>query len=123
MAYNSYNIIWESEFDNIVSKKDKVQDMHINQIKLEVYDSLKKEEKITTKFEPINNEDVINKAYIDEKILKMNGQLSLLEKDCNEFKLQYNKQSVEEILIQKTVESTIQILYDKSLFENFHEGG
>ena len=32
----------ESEFDNIVSKKDKVQDMNINQLKLEVHDTYKK---------------------------------------------------------------------------------
>ena len=31
MAYISYNKLWESDFDNIVSKKDKVQDIKINQ--------------------------------------------------------------------------------------------
>ena len=49
----------------------------------------------------------------------MNGDLSFLEKDYNEFKLQYNKQSEEEILIQRAVKTTIQILYDKGLFDNF----
>ena len=52
-------------------------------------------------------------------MLKINGHLSLLEKDYNEFKLQYNKQSVEDILIQRAVKTTIQILYDKGLFENY----
>ena len=60
MAYNSFNKLWESEFDNIVSKKDNLQDLYITQLKLEVHDN----------FEAINVEDVINKAYIDEKILK-----------------------------------------------------
>ena len=52
-------------------------------------------------------------------MLKINGHLSKLEKDSNEFKLQYNKQSVEEILIQRAVKTTIQILYDKGLFDNY----
>ena len=47
MAHISYNNLWESEFDNIVSKRDKVQDMNINQLRLEVYDTYKKHEKIT----------------------------------------------------------------------------
>ena len=42
-----------------------------------------------------------------------------MEKDFNEFKLQYNKQPIEEILIQRAVKTTIQILYDKGLFANY----
>ena len=42
-----------------------------------------------------------------------------IEKDYNEFKLQYNKQNVEDFLIQRAVKTTIQILYDKGLFDNF----
>ena len=52
-------------------------------------------------------------------MLKINGHLSKLEKGFNEFKLQYNKQHVEEILIQRAVKTTIQILYDKGLFDNY----
>ena len=101
MAYISYNKLWESEFDGIVSKRDKLQDLNINQLKLEVYDAYKKDEKLTTKFEPVDDLDVINKTYLDSKLLKRDGHLSKLEKDFNEFKLQYNKQNVEDILIQK----------------------
>ena len=36
MAYISYNKLWKSEFDNIVSKKDKLQDLYFIQLKLEV---------------------------------------------------------------------------------------
>ena len=36
--------------------------------------------------------------------------MSLLESDYNEFKLQYNKQSVGEILIQRAVKSTTNTL-------------
>ena len=118
MAYISYNKLWESEFDGIVSKRDKLQDANISQLKLEVHDTYKKDERITTNFEPVDNEDAINKGYLDEKLLKIDGHLSKLEKDFNEFKLQYNKQSVEEILNQRAVKTTIQILYDKGLFDN-----
>ena len=58
MAYISYNKLWESEFDNIVSRRDKLQDANISQLKLEVYDTYKKDEKITTNFEAVNDEDV-----------------------------------------------------------------
>ena len=62
---------------------------------------------------------MINKAYLDSKFLKIDGHLSKLEKDYNEFKLQYNKQNVEDILFQRAVKTTIQILYDTGLFDNF----
>ena len=119
MAYISYNKLWESEFDGIVSKRDKLQDLNINQLKLEVHDSYKKDEKLTTNFEPTDDLDVINKAYLDEKLSKINGHISYIEKDYNEFKLQYNKQSIEEILIQRAVKTSIEILYDGGLFKNY----
>ena len=119
MAYISYKKLWESEFDNIVSKRDKLQDLNINQLKIEVHDTYKKDEKITTNFEAVDDSDVVNKGSLDSKLLKINGHLSKLEKDYNEFKKQYNKQSVEEILVQRAVKTTIQILYDKGLFDNF----
>ena len=119
MAYISYSKLWESEFDGIVSKRDKLQDSNNNQLKLEVLDTYKKDEKLTTNFEPNDNEDVINKGYLDSNLLKIDGHLSKLEKDFNEFKLQYNKRNVEDILIQRAVKTTIQILYDKGLFDKF----
>ena len=119
MAYISFNKLWESEFDGIFSKRDKLQDSNIKQLKLEVLDTYKKDEKLTTNFEPVDDSDVINKAYLDEKLIKKNGHISKLEKDFNEFKLEYNKQNVEDILIQRAVKTTIQILYDKGLFDNY----
>ena len=65
MAYISYNKLWESEFDNIVSKRDKLQDSNINNLKLEVLHTCKKDEKLTTNFEAVKDSDVINKAYLD----------------------------------------------------------
>ena len=91
--------------------------MNNNQLKLEVHDTYEKDEKLTTNFKAVDNEDVINKSYLDEKLLKINGHLSKLEKDYNEFKLQYNKQNVEDILIQRAVKTTIQKLYDKGLVD------
>ena len=44
MAYTFYNELSESEFDSIVSKRDKLQDLNINQLKLEVHDTYKKDE-------------------------------------------------------------------------------
>ena len=119
MAYISYNKLWESEFDGIVSKRDKLQDSNISQLKLEVHDTYKKDEKITTDFEAVDDSDVINKSYPDSKLLRIDGHLSKLEKEFNEFKLQYNKRNVEDILIQRAVRTTIQILYDKGLFDNY----
>ena len=119
MAYISYNKLWESEFDGIVPKRDKLQGSNINRLKLEILDTYKKDENLTTNFKPIENEDVINKGYLDEKLKKINGHFAYIEKDYNEFKKQYEKQSVEDILIRRAVKTTIQILYDKGLFDNF----
>ena len=63
----------------MVSKKDKVQDSNINQLKLKVHDTYKKDETIKTNFDPTNDLDVINKSYLDEKIFRTNGHLSFLE--------------------------------------------
>ena len=110
MAYISSNKLWESEFDGIDSKRDKLQDLNFNQLKLKVHDTYKKDEKITTNFEPTDDSDVISKVYLDEKLKKIDGHISYIEKDYNEFKLQYNKQNIEDILIQRAVKTTIQIL-------------
>ena len=119
MAYISYNKLWESEFDNIDSERQKLQDMNINQLKLEVHDTYKKVEKISTCFKAVNGEDVINKAYLVENLSKTECCLLFLQKDYNEFKLQYNKQPVEELSIQRAVKTTIQLLYGEALFDNY----
>ena len=46
MAYISYNKLWESEFDVIVSKRGNLQVLNIIQLKLEVHDTYKKDQKI-----------------------------------------------------------------------------
>ena len=55
MAYISYNKFSESEFDGIVSKRDKLQGSNINQLKLEVQDTFRKDDKITTNFESVDD--------------------------------------------------------------------
>ena len=44
MAYLYYDKIWWSEFYNEASAKDKVQDIHLNQLKLSVIDTYKRDE-------------------------------------------------------------------------------
>ena len=95
-----------------------MQDINLNQLKLEIHGTYKKDERITTNFQPVNDEDLIIKAYLDEKLFKIDGHTSLLERNYNEFKILSYKQSVEEVLIQRVVKTTIQILYDKGLFDN-----
>ena len=117
MACIPYNKVWESKFVNIVSRGDKLQDINIIQLKLQVHDTYIKDEKLTTNFEAVNDEHVIYKRFLDDKLLKVNGLLSSSEKDYNEFQLQYNEQSVEENSIQRAVKTTMQILYDAGIFD------
>ena len=70
MSYISYNKLSENEFDNIVSKRDKLQELTIKKLKFEVPDSYRKDEKVTTDFVPTDNTDVKTKAYLDEKLVK-----------------------------------------------------
>ena len=46
---------------------------------------------------------------------KIQGQISYIEKDYNEFKILIK----EDLLIERPVTTTIQILYDKGLFGNY----
>ena len=48
---------------------------------------------------------------------KIESHISFIEKDWNEFKFHSNK-SVEEILTHRAVKTTIEIGYDKDLFDN-----
>ena len=49
----------------------------------------------------------------------IDGHLSFLENENNEFKILSNKQSVEEVLMQRAVKTTEQVLYDKGLLDSF----
>ena len=93
--------------------------MNIDLKKLEIHDVYIKDEKNTIIFKAVNDSDVTNKTYLDEKLFEKHGHLSFLEKDYNESELHCIKQAVEEVLIQRAVNKTIQKLYDKGLFDNF----
>ena len=54
-----------------------------------------------------------------KKLSKKRSLINTKKKGYNEYKLQYNKQSIEENLIQRSVKKTIQIRYDKSFFDRF----
>ena len=91
-----YNLC-RSEFYYNVSAKNKVQDMNLNLLKLKVNDTYKKDEKMRTNFEAVNDEGVINKAFKDTKLSKKEGQVSKIETKYNEFKLHNSKQSIEDV--------------------------
>ena len=59
----------------------------------------------------------MSQGYLKSNLTKIEGQISHLEKDYKEFKLQYNKQILEEMFIQRAVKTTIQYLYDKGFFD------
>ena len=121
MAPISYDYLWRSELHNSVSAKDKFQDMNLNQLEVEGNDIFKKDEKITTSFEPSNDENVLNRTYLDTKLSNIGCHILFIQKSYNEFAYleRSNKQSGE-FLIESAVKSTLQILYDKGSFENCH---
>ena len=57
------------------SKRNKLQGLNINQLKLELHDTYEKDEKITTNFEAVDDKDVTNKAYLEEKLKKIDGHI------------------------------------------------
>ena len=119
MAYNYYNKLWESEFDNLVSKRYKVQYSNIIQLKYMIV--TKKMKKYQQTLNLLMMKMLQIEVFQTKKISKTDGNLSLLEKDYNEVKLQYNKQSVERTLIEKAVKTTMPIHYEKKLFDSFHK--
>ena len=73
MAIIDFDKLWRSEIYENVSEKDRVQDVELYQIKVKVKDSYRKDETITTKFEPSIDEDVVDKSYLDTDIFKSEG--------------------------------------------------
>ena len=90
-----------------------MQDINFNHLKIKVNETYNGDEKIKINFEPSNDEDVTNKAFLDGKLSIIERHISYVEKDYNENKLLSSKQSVGEILIQRALETTIQKFYDK----------
>ena len=67
MEFESYETLWRSDVYNNVSAKNTVQVMNLDQIKLKVNDTYKKDDKITWSFEPSNDKNFIRKAYLETK--------------------------------------------------------
>ena len=65
-----------------------------------------------------SNDQDVNKAFLDTKLTKIDGHISLLEK-INGLILHSNKQTGEEVLKERAVKTTIQILYDKGFFVKY----
>ena len=70
----------------------------------------KKYDNIATNFGPPSDENVINKAYLDTEISKIEDHISYIEKAFNEYNLLSNKQSVEWVLRERAVKGTNRIL-------------
>ena len=117
MAYISYDKLWRSDFNNNTSAKDSVRDINPHQVKLKVTDTFEKDEEIGTKID--NDPDVVYRANLDAKLSYLEDHSSYIEKAYNEFKMLKSKQPVEEILKEKTVETTIQIPVGKVSFNKF----
>ena len=94
-----------------------MQKINLNQLKLKLNDTFRKVEKLSRNFETTDDTSVKIKTYLDKKLSKIEGQNSYVVKSYNN-----NNRSVEKVLIQKAVKTTKQILYDKSLFDQFNEG-
>ena len=58
-----------------------MQEISLDQLKLKVNDSYRKNEKITTNSELHKNEDVVNKSYLDAEIPKIEDRLTKKGKD------------------------------------------
>ena len=91
----------------------------MNHLKLKVNDTYKNDEKITTNVEHSYEEDEVYKSCIDTEIFKIECHLSLIEKDYNQCILHNNKQS--EVLIEKAVKTTVQLLFHEGLFHNYEK--
>ena len=90
----------------------------LTKIKLKVNNTFKKTEKITTKFEAVNDEYVINKEFLDTKLAEVKGQIPYIEKHFNEFR--DHERHNEDVSIERGVKTTIQILYDKGFFHKYN---
>ena len=56
MEYTSNDKLWRFEFYNNVSAKNREPDINLNRLKLKVNDTFRKGDKITTSFDPSDDE-------------------------------------------------------------------
>ena len=84
----------------------KVQNINLSLLKLKVNDTFERGQKLTTYIEPCDDTDVVNKAYLDTKLSKIEGHFLLKEKEYHQFKFHNDKHS-EDVLIEKALKTTI----------------
>ena len=103
MTHIGYGNICRTEFYTIVSGKDTLENKNLNQLKLKVDDTHKKDEKITTNFETSKDKDDINKTFTDTTLSKTEGHISFKEKNYKEYKV-CNAQNSERFFDRKSCE-------------------
>ena len=64
----------------------------------------------------------MNKIYLDPKLSKIENHLPDIENKYNEVEMRNDKQSGEEVLIERVVKTTIQIRNDIGLFDHYNNG-
>ena len=98
-----------------------MQDINVNQWKLKTNDTFKEDEKITTNFEPSNDKNVVNKAYLVIIFIQIRGHILFMEKNLINliFVNDKKKHTDDKFLIEKAVKATIQKPDDKRLFDNY----
>ena len=96
-----------------------MQDISLNQLKLEVHDTYEKDENISTNFEASNPKNVINTVCLEETLYNVEGLVSYIEEDYNEIKFLTSKQSIEEDFMQRAVKTTIKTVYDRGFSDSF----
>ena len=94
-----------------------MQDINLIKLKLKVNDTYEKDGKITTKFEPSDNSDAKNKTYLDPKASKIEGHLSLIDKNYKDIELPNSKQSLEEV-VERALKTNFQITFDKRSYDS-----
>ena len=116
MASISYDKLVRSKFYSNIPAKHRVQEINLNHLKLKVNDTYETGRKKNNENEPSN--DLINEAYPVTKLSKAEDHITYMEKEYTDYKLRDDKQS-EDVLIERAVETTIRVLYDKGFFDKY----
>ena len=106
-------------FFSKVSARVRVQVINLIRKRPIVNDTYKKDEKIPTKIEAVIDEDVTDKTHLDTKLTNKECHVSFLEQEYNEFILCSAEHTEADVLYERAVKTTIEILYDKGLFDKY----
>ena len=98
-----------------------MQDINLYQMKLKVKETLQKDEKTNTKFEPVRDENVVTKSFPDIRLTEAKKRMSNTDKDYKETGLRSKKETEVEVLFGKAVKTTMKKLYDLGMFNIFEK--